>query len=434
MLLSEDLTLDLTPVRDAITPLYSSLANYGVFSGVPNPDPATNQMLPILPDNLSTQAGSGKLQEGLTQIQSAEWDRMIQKKQFGTVSATMQWPLYTGGKISAANKVAGIEQNEANEVLRQKHGELLSELTDRYFGLCLAKQAVLVRQDVYKGMYRHLSDAEKMQQDGLLANAEVMQARLYFSQADRELKKAIRTAGILNESLINTLALDNDTLIEPVTSLFYLDSIENAGYFIGLAEKKNPQLLQIEGKKQMAHLNYKVQQSDYLPTVAMQGMYDIVNKDLSPYSPEWMVGVGLRWTLFDGTARYRKVLAASAKTNQVNEFQEKAQTDISTLIYKLHQELNTYREQLIALESAQAFAEEYLRIREKGFHEEMTNATEVVDARMALAQVKIERLQAMYSYDVTLAKLLQTAGIPEEFPAYSQRKNVKTEMYQSQNI
>ena len=32
-----NISLDLTPVRDAITPLYSALGNFGKFSGVPNP-------------------------------------------------------------------------------------------------------------------------------------------------------------------------------------------------------------------------------------------------------------------------------------------------------------------------------------------------------------------------------------------------------------
>lgn len=433
MVLSDDLTLDLTPVRDAITPLYSALSQYGVFSGIPNPDPNTNQQMPVLPDNLSTQAARGQLKEGLAEVQNAEWDQMIQKKQFGTLAATMQWPLYTGGKISAANKAAGIEQTEADEVMRQKEGELVSELVERYFGLCLAKQAVLVRQDVLTGMQHHLSDAEKMQKDGFIANAEVLQARLYFSQADRELKKAYRTVGILNEALANTLSLENDTIIEPASALFYLDTIESPEYFIQLALHKNPMLQQVEGKKQLAGLNYKLQQADYFPSVAVQGMYNIANIDLSPYTPDWMMGVGLKWTLFDGTARYRKVRAASAKTDQVNEIQEKAQADISTMIFKLHHELNIYHEQLIELESAQKFAEEYLRVREKGFHQEMTNATEVVDARMALAQVRIERLQAIYGYDLTLSRLLQYAGIPEEFAAYRQRNEAKTEVYQPIN-
>ncbi|MBK7099188.1 MAG: TolC family protein [Sphingobacteriales bacterium] len=54
MAMQKDLKLDLTPVRDAITPLYSTLGQYGNFSGVPNPDPNTNKVMPILPDNIST--------------------------------------------------------------------------------------------------------------------------------------------------------------------------------------------------------------------------------------------------------------------------------------------------------------------------------------------------------------------------------------------
>lgn len=429
MLLSDDLTLDLTPVRDAITPLYSALSKYGNFSGVPNPDPATNQYVPVLPDNLSTQAVRNQLQTGLTQIQSAEWDKMIQKKQFGTVAATVQLPLYAGGKIQAANKVASIERNEAYSIASQKDGELMSELAERYFGLCLANQAVTVRQDVYNGMQRHLSDAEKMQKNGFIANAEVLQARLYNAQAERELKKARQTVDILNQALNNTLATESDTLITPATNLFYLDSIEPISYFQTMAGKKNPQLLQVEDKKQLAAQNLKVQKADYFPQVAVQGMYDIVNKDLSPYAPEWMVGVGLKWTLFDGASRYRKVKAASFKSSQVEEIQYKARADIETMIFKLHHDLNIYREQLTALDTALVFANEYLRVREKAFHEDMNNATEVVDARMALAQVKIERLQAMYGYDLTLARLLQYAGIPEEFSSYLTRPGVKTESY-----
>jgi outer membrane protein TolC len=433
MLLPENLTLDLSPVRDAITPLYSALGNYGVFSGVPNPDPATQHLIPVLPDNTSTQVVRGQLQQGLDQVQRAEWDRLIQKKQFGTLAATFQWPLYAGGKIQAANRAAAIDHSETNEMLRQREGELLSELVERYYGLSLARQAVLLRSDVLKGMERHLFDAEKMHRDGLIANAEVLQARLYHAQADRELKKAYRTAGIMNDALNNTLASGSSEEIETVSSLFYLDSIAPVEYFLQTATLRNPALQIVEGRKQLAGVNQRIHQSEYLPSLAVQGMYDIANKDLSPYSPEWMVGVGLKWTLFDGTARYHKVKSAAARTNQVIEIQEKAQTDVATMIYKLYNELNSYREQLAALGSAQVFAEEYLRVREKGFREEMSNATEVTDARMALAQVRTERLQAIYGYDLVLAKLLQYSGIPEEFNSYKTSNLARTEVYQPMN-
>lgn len=433
MVMSDNLTLDLTPVKDAITPLYSALSKYGNFSGVPNPDPSTNQAMPTLPDNLSTKAVQSQLATGLTQIQNANWNEMIQKKQFGVVAANFQWPLFVGGKIGVANKVSKIEQNEAKEVTRQKEGELMSELVERYYGLCLADQAVKVRQDVYKGMNQHLSDAQKMQQQGLIANADVLHAQVYNAQAERELTKARRTAAVLNTALNSTMASETDSTLEPVSELFYLDSIESIDYFRKTAQEKNPLLMQVESKRLLVNQNYKAEKADYFPSVALTGMYDLVNKDLSPYVPDWTVGIGMKWTLFDGAARYRKVKAARFKTDQVEEIKAKAEADVSTMIDKLYNELNMYREQLSELETARSFTEEYVRVREKAFHEEMSNATEVVDANMALASVRIERLQAMYNYDLTLAKLLQYAGIPEEFNAYRNHTGIRTESYKADN-
>ena len=424
MVMSDDLTLDLTPVRDAIAPLYK----YGIFNGVPNTDPSTSGVMPILNQAYSTQAMNTK---GYQNVMNGEWDKMIQKKQFGVVAANFQWPIFVGGKIGIANKVSKIEKDDAKEVTRQKEGELMSELVERYYGLHLANQAVKVRQDVYSGMAQHLSDAQKMQKQGLIANAEVLHAQVYHSQAERELSKSRHTSMVLNQALNNTIASESDSTIEPISELFYLDSIETVDYFRKKANEKNPLLNQVESKRLLVNQNYNAEKADYYPAVALTGMYDIVNKDLSPYMPDWTVGIGMKWTLFDGTARHRKVKAARFKTDQVEEIKEKAKADVTTMIDKLYNELKMYREQLTELETAKTFAEEYLRIREKAFHEEMTNATEVVDANLALASVRIESLQAMYGYDTTLAKLLQYAGISEEFNAYRQRKGVKTESYKS---
>lgn len=111
--LSDDIHLDLTPVRDAITPLYGTLGKYGVFSGVPNPDPATQQIMPILPDDLSTSIIRQKMLEGLQNVQNGEWDQIIQKKEFATLQASVNWTLYAGGRVRTANRVAELQNQES---------------------------------------------------------------------------------------------------------------------------------------------------------------------------------------------------------------------------------------------------------------------------------------------------------------------------------
>lgn len=425
--MADPLTLDLTPVRDAITPLYEALGKYGNFSGVPNPDPKTSSVLPVLPDNLSTQAVRTSLLNGEAKINAAEWDKMIQEKQFASVNANVVWPLYTGGKINAANKAAQINAEEAGLKEKQKEGELLSELASRYYGLVLAEQACKVRSQVADAMKKHLFDSQKLSEQGQIAKVEFLHAQVANSDAERELKKANREVSIVERALLNTLAVEDTTEVMAGSKLFILKNIENEEFFINLALQNNPMLQQVDSKRELAATGVKYEKSNYKPTVALTGTYTMADHDLSPYVPQWLVGVGLNWSLFEGNARNKKLQAARFKEDQVAEAGLKAEEDIKTIIRKLHQQLSMQVEQLEGLDKTLEFAQTYVDSRNKAFHEGLSTSTELVDANLLLAKVKIERLQALYNYDVTLATLLQVCGSPEMFLQYQASAQAITE-------
>ncbi|MDP3915214.1 MAG: TolC family protein [Bacteroidota bacterium] len=427
--MADPLTLDLTPVRDAINPLYEVLGKYGNFSGVPNPDPATSGVMPILPDNVSTQVLRGKIKEGQAAINTAEWDKMIQEKQFAAVNANFIWPLYTGGKINAANKASQIYEEEAGLQKKQKQGELLSELATRYYGLVLAEQACKVREQVSEAMKKHLFDSEKLSEQGQIARVEHLHAQVASSDAERELKKARRESTIVKRALQNTMAVGDSSDLIPASQLFILKSIEDEDFFIKMAMENNPQLKQVDSKRELAATGVKLEKSNYLPTVALTGTYDLANKDLSPFVPDWLVGVGLKWSLFEGNSRYRNLQAAKFKEDQVEQAGLKAGEDIKTVIKKLHQQLGMQVEQLEELDKMLEFAKTYVDSREKAFREGLSTSTELVDANLLLAKVKMDRLQAMYNYDVTLATLVQVCGSPDLFLEYQTSSQAITESF-----
>jgi outer membrane protein TolC len=427
--MSDNMELDLTPVRDAISPLYSALGHYGKFGGVPNPDPKTNGVMPYLPDDISTSVVRGKMLEGLDKVNNGEWIQTIQEKQFGMINAGLVIPIYTGGKINAANKAAQIKFETSEIETVQKSHELISELVERYFGLILANQAVKVRQEVKSAMQKHLDDAQKLAQQGMIAKVEVLNAKVYYADADRELKKSDRQVEILNEAVLNTVALNESPRINPLSALFYVDKIESLDYYKQKASENSPLLGQVNKKKELAQQGIKVEQSAYLPTIAATGTYDIVNKDLSPYLPDYMIGVGLQWSLFDGNARSRKVKAAKFQAMQADDFYTKVESDINSAVTKYYQELHMYLEQINELDAAMIFAEEYSRAREKGFSEGMATATQVSDANLTLAKTKIEKLQAIYAWDVALSKLLYYSGMSDKFLNYMDNPKVKLGMY-----
>ncbi len=413
--MSEMLHLDLNPVKDAITPLYNTLGNYGVFSGVPNPDPATNPVLPILPDGMSTAAVREKLLQGGNEIAGADWDQIIQEKNFATVSADVMWPIFTGGKIKGANDAAKIDVSISREELRNTEGNLLTELASRYYGLALGIQVLEVRQQMLQAVNNHYTNAQKLFDNGMIAKVELLHSKVAYNEAERELKQAERNIDIIRAGLDATLAFDSAVQVQPASSLFINTELSEISFWIEKAYSENPQLKQIEGKRELIGIKNKVEKGSYLPSVAMIGTYNLADKKLSPYMPDWLVGVGMKWTVFEGLSRNNKIRASETMQSQVDFAKQKAQADLKAYLTKLFEELQMQMEQKTELEGTLELAEEYAASTEKAFSEGFANSTAVVDAFTKVAQVKAMRLKVLYDYDVTLAQLLQTAGVPEQY-------------------
>jgi outer membrane protein TolC len=343
---------------------------------------------------------------------------MIQQKQFGMINAGFVFPIYTGGKINAANKAARIKFDASEIESVQKASELSGELVERYFGLILATRAVTVRREVKTAMQKHFDDAEKLAAQGMIAKVEVMNAKVYLADADRELKKSEHQLEITSQALLNTLATEENKDINPVSELFYIDKIEPVAFFIKSAKEKSPLLGQINKQKELAQQGIKAERSAYFPVVAAGGTYNIAEKDLSPYVPQSMVGIGVQWNLFEGNSRSRKLKAAKFQELQAEDYYAKASSDIATAINKSYEELNMYLEQINELDTAMEFTVEYSKAREKAFSEGMATATQISDADIAVAKTKIDRLQAIYYWDIALSKLLYYSGMSDKFTDY----------------
>ena len=421
--MSDMLHLDLTPVQEAITPLYTTLGNYGVFSGVPNPDPGTNPIMPVLPDNISTSLVREKLLEGGQEIANADWNNVIQEKNFASLTADFMWPIFTGGKIQSANKAADVEVDISREELRETEGVLLTELASRYYGLSLGIQVVKVRKQMLKGMEQHFSDAQKLFDNGIIAKVELLHASVSRNEAERELKQAERNINIIRSGLDATLSFDSVVNVLPASNLFINKKLDKISYWVNQANAENPQLKQIEGKRELIEIKNKVDKGNYLPTIAMIGTYNLAEKNLSPYLPDWLVGVGMKWTVFDGLGRKNKLKVDGTLINQVNFAEEKAHEDLNAYLTKLYEELQMQMEQKNELESTLELAQEYSASTEKAFSEGFATSSSVVDAYTKVAQVKALRLKILYDYDVTLARLLQVAGVPEQYVNFCSGEN-----------
>ena len=286
----------------------------GVLEGLGN--------LPNIPPAILQQASS---------LLAKDWSMKLQDRSFANVGANITLPLYTGGKINAANNAAKIKIEEVAEKGNQTRGSLVSELTERYYGLVLALQVVEVRRQVLEGMQHHLSDAKALEANGIIAKGERLYAEVHTAEAERELLKAQKTVETLYSALSNTLGGDESTYI-PATSMFILNDIESVSYFKDLAKQHSPLLKQVGYKKQLATENMRLQRADFAPQVALTGMAAFYNYQVSPIIPKWAVGAGVSLKIFDGLNREYKFSAAKSQIRQVEAVGHQAESDILTLI------------------------------------------------------------------------------------------------------
>ena len=359
----------------------------------------------------------------LNPLLNADWFLTLQDRSLGFVGGEVTMPIWLGGKINAANRAARINERTAAEQGNQTRNALISELVERYFGLALAMQVVEVRRQVVDGVRRHLEDAIALEKNGMIAQSERLYVEFKMSEAERDLQNAQSQVETIAAALNSTIGQTDD--YQPVTAMFILERIEPLDHFRTLAAERNPLLDQVDQKRRLAYEGVRAQRSSFLPQVVAMGGMSFYDYQVSKVLPRWAVGVGVNFKLFDGLNREYKYSAAKQTVRRVEALQDKAGNDISVLVEKLYNQMENYRTQMASIEASLAFAEEYLKTKNAAFLEGMSSSTDLIDAELNLAKVKTERIEAAYRYDVSLAQLLEAAGISDEFTAYMRRQDAR---------
>lgn len=340
----------------------------------------------------------------------------VQEDTFFMSQVNVTWPVFTGGKITAAQKAADAGIRESAAKLDQTRDTLTSELVKYYFAVRLADQVYQIRKEVVDALNRHVFEARRLQEEGLIARTEVLHAQVARARAERERKASLRDLDLAKIALANILAAEKP--VTPVSPLFLVPSVEPEAAFIRQAREHHPAIARIKAVRDRAGENLRAARSEHYPTVYLFGTRELYENELTEYAPAWSVGAGINWTLFDGGARAGKIAAAQKIRNQAEMMTNKIARDLETLVSSRYQEMMKALEQYDSLQSSVELAKENIRARSRSFEEGLATSLDVVDAQLSLSGIQVERLVAAYNFDVALARLLEACGRATEFPQY----------------
>jgi len=336
------------------------------------------------------------------------------------ISASLNavWPIYTGGRISAAQSIALGKFQEADYLLRIKQQALFEQLAKTYFGVVLADQVLSARNDAEAGLYKHLDHAKKLEQQGQIAKVERLKAEASYDKAKVESHKAQRDLEIAQVALNRLLKAETD--VTPASHLFINNNLPGLDDTIGATLDNHPGLGVLEAKRLQAEGFIKVKKGAYLPEVFLFGNYSLYEQDAlaADLAPDWMVGVGVKMPLTSRSGRSGKLKAAKSTLMQVNYLKAQAVRDLGLLVEKTWREAQTALEEYQGLASSLALAHENIHMREKAFAQGLSTSLEVIDAELFLVSVKTQRQAAAYQYVLSLARLLALSNQMASFSNY----------------
>jgi outer membrane protein TolC len=329
-------------------------------------------------------------------------------------SLQAMWPIYTGGRISAAQGIQAAHVAEKEQQHQLSTRELFLQLVERYYAVSVSHSLANTKQQLTLSLAEHADHAFKLEQQGQIAKVERLNAQVALENAKVDYASARRQLEMTQIALSRML---HEQAVDTSSPLFMVANSPSLPQLNRLTLSQHPALKLLEAKERQAQGLIDVEKGSYYPTVFLYGNYTLYEDDslLSKVEPDWMVGVGVKIPLLSRDGRSGKVEAAKSALLQARHTKAQTQQDLSLLLDQSYRQLLQAQEEVASLHISLTLAQENKRLRDLAFSQGLSTSIEKVDAELKLSAVQTQQLAARYRYVLAYAKLMAISGQLDEF-------------------
>ena len=311
------------------------------------------------------------------------------------------WPDAPKDLISASDLIARQQDILARNGENQRKRAMADMLAQQELELNKARR------------YEKAGTISKLERMTVEVNRDAAKRDLLSSQTDCAVAER-ELAGILREEHVGALSNPLFVLTSDLGSL--QDWIDKAMAF-------SPLLQTIDAKLRQADQGVAAAKAAWHPQVYAFATGNLIKHYLAITEPDWIAGIGVRFTLWDNKDRNENIAAARSLATKAQAARSEAVSRLETAVQTAYLRSEQAREQHRLTDSTLALAQENLRLREKSFAEGLSTADEVNDARTKLLGAQIARRVAAYRFVAAWAALNGIAGTMHEFESSANRSD-----------
>ena len=336
---------------------------------------------------------------------------------------TLTQPIYTGGKISAARRMARIGEEVAGEQRRMTRMEVLVEADNAYWTLVAVEGKVRMLESYVAQMDTLYVQTATAVQAGLAIENDRLRVESKRSEIRYQLQKALNGADLCRMSLCRVIGEGSDVRPVPTDTLFR----PSAPGEMTTDLEARPELRMLERQVAVGEQQIRDARSAMLPTaglslgytyygnIKLNSMVDAGGGNYVPYTQEFRDGLGLAMVavkvpIFHWGESRKKVRKARF---ELQNAQLDLQKNTRLMTLEAEQAIRNVEDGYRLIQTAELAlqqAEENLRVMRNRYKAQMAPLTDLLDAQSQWQQAASNRIEPQTQYRIYETEYLRATG------------------------
>ena len=333
----------------------------------------------------------------------------------GTVMVTQ--PVFMGGAIVAANKMADISEDMAANSAEARRQATLYNIDQAYWQVVSLRHKQKLAESFLELVKKLDSDVQKMIAEGVATKGDGLSVSVKVNEAEMALMK-VSDGVVLSKMLLCQLCglpvseaitlADEES--EDIGSVSLVSPTES------MSVEARPELKLLQNTVDLSHQTTNLLKAGNLPKVLLTGGYAVSNPNLfngfqKKFSGFWNMGVVLQvpiWNWGDVKYKVRASKGATAIANlELDDARELIELQVNQNVFRV----NEANKKLTMAQSNIARADENLRTANLGFREGVISTTTVMEAQTAWLQAQSQKIDAEIDVKLSQVELQKALGI-----------------------
>ncbi|MBC7189776.1 TolC family protein [Candidatus Aerophobetes bacterium] len=270
-------------------------------------------------------------------------------------------------------KNAEFSLKQAKNTLEETKRQVILDVMDAYFQVLKAKQEVEIEKMSVQEAEENLKIVRNKFSLGDASKKDLLEAEINLSLAEFNLKKAEHQLDIAKIGFNKVLGLPLDTEFE-LTDTFSVEplniSLEKA---VEEALKNRYEIKKAQNELELAKIKWELSQNDYTPELEKENA---------------------------------KINLENTRVNL-----EEVKRQIVQEIHRLFRGLEEKEENIKITEKTEKLKQEIYDIAQKQYEAGLISATELLDAQINLTQAQLDRIGALFEYNLAKAEFIKALAI-----------------------